>query len=415
MLNRFIRRFLLPRVCGITCCKKSSVLLSLASVYLWDEQGISKTDMSQTVREFWRMYQGHEYINGRSNKMKDYDLKPSSEPPGHDGKRRNSFDDNYDVDDETNVDDDEWEAVILKDHLQVYRKLVHNSTHLYQYKIFGSYTDVPAKAFFLVQLDTKFRKLWDNLVVKLDVLDAEKFPVDPDYDSLIDQYYDSGINFDSKNQVIQWIMHYPYPMYCREYCYVRRAMIDLRSNLLILVSKSTDHPSCIKSSDNVRVSDYDSRLVIRPHKNLHENGFDYLLTYFDDPQSAFPSAAYNWMAYSGVPDFVHKLHDAAIRLNAEMMKKRDNERISSTDVPFKSDNSCDHNDHNDRLSSHDQKTDVRTDGKNETKSSPEPVVKAVPPAAKTSIRTSSGASSSGGMRVDSGHSLFQYWSAFFFR
>ena len=116
-------------------------------------------------------------------------------------------------------------------------------------------------------------------------------------------------------------MHYPYPMYCREYCYVRRAIIDRSKNLMILVSKSTTHPSCDSRPSNcVRVTDYDSRLVIRPHRGPRDNGFDYLLTYFDDPQSSFPSAAYAWMAYSGVPDFVDKLHAAAILLHQRMMQ-----------------------------------------------------------------------------------------------
>jgi len=41
------------------------------------------------------------------------------------------------------------------------------------------------------------------------------------------------------------------------------------------------------------------------------NGFDYILTYCDDPQACFPTPAYNWMASSGVPEFVNKLHQAA--------------------------------------------------------------------------------------------------------
>ena len=130
-------------------------------------------------------------------------------------------------------------------------------------------------------------------------------------------------------QVIRWVMHYPYPMYCREYCYVRRAIIDRSKNLMILVSKSTTHPSCDSRPSNcVRVTDYDSRLVIRPHRGPRDNGFDYLLTYFDDPQSSFPSAAYAWMAYSGVPDFVDKLHAAAILLHQRMMQPQQQQQTN---------------------------------------------------------------------------------------
>lgn len=30
-----------------------------------------------------------------------------------------------------------------------------------------------------------------------------------------------------------------------------------------------------------------------------QNGFDYVLTYYDDPQAAFPTFAYKWMASTG--------------------------------------------------------------------------------------------------------------------
>lgn len=38
-----------------------------------------------------------------------------------------------------------------------------------------------------------------------------------------------------------------------------------------------------------------------------QNGFDYVLTYFDDPQAAFPAPAYNWMASSGIYLFFYLL------------------------------------------------------------------------------------------------------------
>lgn len=46
-----------------------------------------------------------------------------------------------------------------------------------------------------------------------------------------------------------------------------------------------------------------------------QNGFDYLLTYYDDPQSSFPSPVYAWMAASGVHDYVDKLHKATQQFN----------------------------------------------------------------------------------------------------
>ena len=176
------------------------------------------------------------------------------------------------------------------------------------------------------------------MVVKLDIVGSEDSvsakACDIDYESLLSPTLTGNKPFDSGNQVVHWVMHYPYPMYSREYCYVRRAKIDKKNNLMILVSRATDHPNCCQDEESVsspkskakesyvRVTSYDSRMVIRPHSSFEEDGFDYLLTYFDDPQSHFPSAAYKWMAYSGVPDFVNKLYDAAVKLNQESKERK---------------------------------------------------------------------------------------------
>ncbi|XP_019714347.1 stAR-related lipid transfer protein 7, mitochondrial-like [Hippocampus comes] len=90
-----------------------------------------------------------------------------------------------------------------------------------------------------------------------------------------------------------------YPMYSRDYVYVRRYEVNLESNLMILVSRAVQHPRVPESQDYVRVHSYQSKMVIRPHKSFDENGFDYLLTYSDDPQTAFPRYCVSWMVSSG--------------------------------------------------------------------------------------------------------------------
>lgn len=119
-------------------------------------------------------------------------------------------------------------------------------------------------------------------------------------------------------------------MYSREYCYIRRAIVCQKENLIVLISKSCDHCKCKEQSNRsaVRVTDYESQMVIRPHSTFDENGFDYLLTYFDDPRAYLPVTAYNWIASSGLPGFVESLHKAAIDLNANQSK----ERVNSIDV-----------------------------------------------------------------------------------
>jgi len=197
-----------------------------------------------------------------------------------------------DSDGKFNSDDnhlDQWERMINKGHLTVWRKPVPNS-YLYEYKVYGSYNDIPARAFFFAQVDLEFRKQWDKLVIKLDVIDTDE---------------------KSDTEVVHWVMHFPYPMYSRDYVYTRRCTVDNERKLMVIVNRSVNHPNAPITSQYVRVETYMSQMVIRPHSSFDEDGFDYVLTYYDDPKAAFPSIAYNWMATTGVPDFVNKVHNAA--------------------------------------------------------------------------------------------------------
>lgn len=184
-----------------------------------------------------------------------------------------------------------WEMVIEKKSFKVWRRPIEGS-HLFEYRVFGSYTDITPRQFFNVQLDTEYRKNWDALVIKLDVVDRD---------------------MNTGSEVVHWATHFPYPMYSRDYVYVRRYDVDVENNLMVLVSRAVEHPGVPESQDFVRVTSYRSRMVIRPHKSFDENGFDYLLTYSDDPQTVFPRYCLSWMVSSGMPDFLEKLHTAALR------------------------------------------------------------------------------------------------------
>lgn len=184
-----------------------------------------------------------------------------------------------------------WEVVMEKKGFKVWKRPIPNS-HLYEYKVLGSYSDVTPRQFFNVQLDTEYRKKWDSLVIKLEVVDRDA---------------------NTGSEVVHWATHFPYPMYSRDYVYVRRYDVDVENNLMILVSRAVEHPRVPESQEFVRVHSYQSKMVIRPHKSFDENGFDYLLTYSDDPQTVFPRYCVSWMVSSGMPDFLEKLHTAALR------------------------------------------------------------------------------------------------------
>ncbi|XP_071386825.1 stAR-related lipid transfer protein 7, mitochondrial [Centroberyx affinis] len=184
-----------------------------------------------------------------------------------------------------------WEMVMEKKDFRVWKRPVPDS-HLYEYRVLGSYNDVTPRQFFNVQLDTEYRKKWDSLVIKLEVVDRDA---------------------NTGSEVVHWATHFPYPMYSRDYVYVRRYDVDMENNMMILVSRAVQHPRVPETQDFVRVHSYQSKMVIRPHKSFDENGFDYLLTYSDDPQTAFPRYCVSWMVSSGMPDFLDKLHSAALR------------------------------------------------------------------------------------------------------
>lgn len=63
----------------------------------------------------------------------------------------------------------------------------------------------------------------------------------------------------------------------------------------MLTSNSVDHPSFPVTPDYVRVSDYTSQMLIRPHTTFDENGFDYVMSYYDNPQLYVPTWAINKM------------------------------------------------------------------------------------------------------------------------
>lgn len=51
-----------------------------------------------------------------------------------------------------------------------------------------------------------------------------------------------------------------------------------------------------------------------PHSDLDKPGLNYVIQYYDINKAKIPKIAYKWMATSGLPDFVQKLHTAAHKL-----------------------------------------------------------------------------------------------------
>lgn len=64
-------------------------------------------------------------------------------------------------------------------------------------------------------------------------------------------------------------------------------------------------PRCEKKY--VRVETYRSVMVVRAHKTFDCKGFDYILSYYDNPESNIPKYAYNWLVNCGGPYYLHQV------------------------------------------------------------------------------------------------------------
>lgn len=184
-----------------------------------------------------------------------------------------------------------WEEVVAEEQIKMWKYPKDDDSGLMEYKVYGTFSDIPARLFFNIQLDSEYRKHWDDLVLKLNVIDENR----------------------AKNeQVMQWVSRLPYPFSHREYIFVRRAVINEKEKLMIISSKAVEHPSCPVNSNYVRVTCYTSHMVIRPHKSFDELGFDYMMTYCDDPQIVLPSSLSSWVVSQGIPEYIKKVHDACL-------------------------------------------------------------------------------------------------------
>ncbi|KAF7490567.1 StAR-related lipid transfer protein 7 [Sarcoptes scabiei] len=317
--------------------KLRKFMLSFAAFYSfsWDENRIDDQEFDALIQDFHTSNERSkpEKLIDNETETKDSEVKDNQEHSRlnqsdkitsnyqtETSKLNGScynFNNEIDVDD--NVEDcttndcesilEDWEIIINRPNFQVWRRLIHNHS-LYQYKVLGQFDDISAYSFYSIQKDLNYRKKWDKLVIKLDLIDFE----DRNESGHRNQ---NAVVSDSGNELIHWIMKYPYPMSNREYLYVRRFRIDYAKKLIAMISRSVTSSDLPENEQYVRVLNYMSQMVIKPKKSFHEPGFKFMLIYFDDPRASFPSPAYAWMATKGVPDFLEKLHQAALRFSAE--------------------------------------------------------------------------------------------------
>ncbi|XP_060712542.1 stAR-related lipid transfer protein 7, mitochondrial isoform X1 [Hemiscyllium ocellatum] len=254
------------------------LVAAFAAAFMWDNERIQDEELQQCLSDF-RNLEAPVVEKARSRERADCERRQQQQQE----------------------EDSGWQLVMERPNFRLWRRPIPGS-HLYQYRVFGTYMDVTPRQFFNVQLDTEYRKKWDELVIKLEVIEQDDL---------------------SGSEIVHWVTHFPYPLYSRDYLYIRRYHVDQKHNLMVLVSRAVEHPDVPESPSYVRVTAYQSQMVIKPHRSFDENGFDYLLTYSDDPQTVFPRYCVSWMVSSGMPDFLEKLHTAAVRARNMEIKVKD--------------------------------------------------------------------------------------------
>uniref|UniRef100_A0A0N4U396 Phosphatidylcholine transfer protein n=1 Tax=Dracunculus medinensis TaxID=318479 RepID=A0A0N4U396_DRAME len=171
---------------------------------------------------------------------------------------------------------------------------LHNETGLYEYKCSGSYRnirDVCARDFIDAQIDLDYRKSWDPNAITLELLNE---------------------NIEECSETVRWIVKFPFPFYPREYIFLRQRCYDAEK---VVISSSAVGPEQYPSTENcVRVTTYQSIMIVNFHGTIDDKGLDYILTYYENPECNLPSYIYNWVVNSAGPFFLQRAYNAAKEL-----------------------------------------------------------------------------------------------------
>ncbi|XP_064118894.1 uncharacterized protein LOC135223903 [Macrobrachium nipponense] len=190
---------------------------------------------------------------------------------------------------------DSWEPFIERAHHIVWRKKHEVHQHLYAYKVYGTYDDVSLSAFMEVQLNSDFRTEWDDTALQLRVLDSQK---------------------ESNSDLIYWLVKYPHFFANRDYIYKRRFMWNEEKQEAVILNEAVSLNNIPEEKGVHRVSEYWSTMVIRAKEDASKPGLEYTLTYFDNPGTSLPQWLTNFIAVTGFPSFLEKVHEAAVSLQA---------------------------------------------------------------------------------------------------
>ncbi|XP_067914720.1 phosphatidylcholine transfer protein [Heterodontus francisci] len=186
----------------------------------------------------------------------------------------------------------DWQFYLEVAGFSIYR-LYRQESCLYEYKIYGTFSDCSPELYVAVYMDLEYRKQWDNYVKELCEQDCDG------------------------RKVIYWEVKYPFLMSNRDYVYVReRHDLDINERKIwVIVAKSVQ--GLPAKSGIIRVEDYHQTLAL---EGDGKQGTKVFMHYFDNPGGMIPTFLVNWAAKTGVPSFLKDLQTACANYPAYCKK-----------------------------------------------------------------------------------------------
>ncbi|KAG0256764.1 hypothetical protein BGZ95_005425 [Linnemannia exigua] len=176
-----------------------------------------------------------------------------------------------------------WEVFAEVANFRVFRRSVTGSA-LKEYKVLGSYPDLPVRYLLRAYTDLDLRKTWDKNMSSWQPLDNDR---------------------------LHFVAKFPWPLSPRDYVYELRVQ-EFESGVVCINGKSVKDDKMPEKSGVVRVDEFRQDVIIQPTED--GKGCNIWFGYFDNPKGNIPTSIINWAAKSGVPAFLNSLRDCGRKL-----------------------------------------------------------------------------------------------------
>ncbi|KAG0318156.1 hypothetical protein BGZ97_004255 [Linnemannia gamsii] len=198
-----------------------------------------------------------------------------------------------------------WEVFAEVANFRVFRRSVTGSA-LKEYKVLGSYPDLPVRYLLRAYTDLDLRKTWDKNMSSWQPLDNDR---------------------------LHFVAKFPWPLSPRDYVYELRVQ-KFDNGVVCINGKSVVDDKMPEKSGVVRVDEFRQDVIIQPTED--GKGCNIWFGYFDNPKGNIPTSIINWAAKSGVPAFLNSLRDCGRKLMSKDTAE-DNEKsqqLSASETPI---------------------------------------------------------------------------------